>query len=98
MRGRSHVPGGGIDRSRRRLLQRTAYFGGGLVLALALPGLRGASRAATISSGQLNAWVRIGTDDSITILVDRSEMGQGVYTALPTLLAEELEVDPSRVK
>ncbi|HEY6823580.1 MAG TPA: xanthine dehydrogenase family protein molybdopterin-binding subunit, partial [Steroidobacteraceae bacterium] len=46
----------------------------------------------------LNAWVRIGSDDSITILVDRSEMGQGVYTALPTLLAEELEIDPSQVK
>jgi isoquinoline 1-oxidoreductase beta subunit len=68
------------------------------VLALALPGLRGGSRAATTSASQLNAWLRIGTDDSITILVDRSEMGQGVYTALSTLLAEELEIDPSRIK
>ena len=90
MRSRSRQVRGGIDRSRRHLLQRTAYFGGGLVLALALPGLRGGSRAATVSSSQLNAWLRIGSDDSITILVDRSEMGQGVYTALPTLLAEEL--------
>jgi isoquinoline 1-oxidoreductase beta subunit len=89
---------GGINRSRRELLQRTAYIGGGLVLSLALPGLHGGSRAATNSTSQLNAWLRIGTDDSITILVDRSEMGQGVYTALPTLIAEELEVDPSRVK
>jgi isoquinoline 1-oxidoreductase beta subunit len=89
---------GGINRSRRELLQRTAYIGGGLVLALALPGLHGGSRAATNSTSQLNAWLSIGTDDSITILVDRSEMGQGVYTALPTLIAEELEVDPSRVK
>ena len=95
---RPHQVRGGIDRSRRQLLQRTAYFGGGLVLALALPGVRGGSRAATNSGGQLNAWLRIGGDDSITILVDRSEMGQGVYTALPTLLAEELEVDPLRVK
>jgi len=95
---RPHQVRGGIDRSRRQLLQRTAYFGGGLVLALALPGVRGGSRAATNSGGQLNAWLRIGGDDSITILVDRSEMGQGVYTALPTLLAEELEVDPFRVK
>jgi isoquinoline 1-oxidoreductase beta subunit len=90
--------GGGVNRSRRELLQRTAYIGGGLVLALALPGLRVGSRAATHSTSQLNAWLRIGTDDSITILVDRSEMGQGVYTALPTLIAEELEVDPARVK
>jgi len=98
MRSRSRQVRGGIDRSRRHLLQRTAYLGGGLVLAMALPALRGGSRAATVSSSQLNAWLRIGSDDSITMLVDRSEMGQGVYTALPTLLAEELEVDPSRVK
>lgn len=98
MKSRSRSDDSGIDCSRRHLLQRTAYFGGGLVLALALPGVHAGSRAAAISSSQLNAWLRIGSDDSITILVDRSEMGQGVYTALPTLLAEELEVDPSRVK
>src|SRR5690349_5068215 len=98
MRKRSRELHGAIDASRRRLLQRSAYFSGGLVLSLALPGLRSASRAAPLSSSALNAWVRIGTDASITIRVDRSEMGQGVYTALPTLLAEELEVDPSRVK
>ncbi|MBV9727081.1 MAG: xanthine dehydrogenase family protein molybdopterin-binding subunit, partial [Gammaproteobacteria bacterium] len=46
----------------------------------------------------MTAWLTIGTDDSITILVDRSEMGQGVYTALPMLLAEELEIDPAGVK
>jgi isoquinoline 1-oxidoreductase subunit beta len=86
-----------IDTSRRHFLQRTACVGGGLVLALALPGLRAGSRAAAVKSSLLSAWLRIGSDDSITILVDRSEMGQGVYTALPTLLAEELEVDPSRV-
>jgi isoquinoline 1-oxidoreductase beta subunit len=45
-----------------------------------------------------NAWVRIGSDDSITILCARSEMGQGVYTALPTLVAEELEVDLGRIR
>jgi isoquinoline 1-oxidoreductase beta subunit len=42
--------------------------------------------------GLPNAWLRIGGDIRITILVDRSEMGQGVYMALPMLLAEELEV------
>ena len=84
--------------SRRDFLQRSAAFGGGLVLALALPDLKAGSRGATVSSSQLNAWLRIGSDDSITIVVDRSEMGQGVYTALPTLLAEELEVDLSRIK
>jgi isoquinoline 1-oxidoreductase subunit beta len=72
-------------------------MGGGLVLGLALPTFRSGARAAAASISQVNAWLRIGTDDSITILVDRSEMGQGVYTALPALIAEELEVDLSRV-
>ena len=97
MRSRPHQVRGGIDRSRRQLLQRTAYFGGGLVLALALPGVRGGSRAATNSGGQLNAWLRIGGDDSITILVDRSEMGQGVYTALPTFVCSFLFIRSTRV-
>ncbi|HUI59044.1 MAG TPA: molybdopterin cofactor-binding domain-containing protein, partial [Steroidobacteraceae bacterium] len=88
----------GADCSRREFLRHTAYMGGGLVLAMALPGLKSASRAAAAASSQLNAWLRIGSDDSITILVDRSEMGQGVYTALPTLIAEELEIDPTVVR
>jgi len=88
-----------VDFGRRVFLQRTALVGGGLVLTLALPLSAGGPRAAAEArGGQLNAWLRIGADDSITIVVDRSEMGQGVYTALPTLLAEELEVDLSRVK
>src|SRR5579863_8714487 len=85
------------DHSRRKFLQRTAHLGGGLVLALALPGIQSGLRGAALSSSQLNAWLRIGSDNSITILVDRSEMGQGVYTALPTLIAEELEVDLSHI-
>ncbi|MDB6161022.1 MAG: aldehyde oxidase [Gammaproteobacteria bacterium] len=88
-----------VDFGRRVFLQRTALVGGGLVLALALPPSTGGPRAAgEARGGQLNAWLRIGTDDSIAIVVDRSEMGQGVYTALPMLLAEELEVDLSRIK
>jgi isoquinoline 1-oxidoreductase subunit beta len=88
----------GVDFERRVFLQRTALVGGGLVLALALPPSTGGPRAAREGSGQLNAWLRIGSDDSITIVVDRSEMGQGVYTALPMLLAEELEVDLSVIR
>ena len=87
----------GLDPGRRVFLQRAAYLGGGLVIATALPAFRSGARAAQASSSQLNAWLRIGTDDSISILVDRSEMGQGVYTALPALIAEELEVDLSRI-
>src|SRR6266446_4464192 len=45
-----------------------------------------------------NAFVRIGTDNSVTVIVNKSEMGQGVYTSLPMLLAEELEADWSKIK
>lgn len=89
---------GEIDTGRRDFLQRTTAISGGLVLALTLPlgSVGGAAEAKR--TGQLNAWLKIDADDSITIVVDRSEMGQGVYTALPMLLAEELEVGLSRVK
>jgi isoquinoline 1-oxidoreductase beta subunit len=46
----------------------------------------------------VNAWIRIGEDNSITFAVPRAEMGQGVYTSVPQLIAEELEVDLSKVK
>ncbi|HEX9188939.1 MAG TPA: molybdopterin cofactor-binding domain-containing protein, partial [Vicinamibacteria bacterium] len=82
------------DASRREFLKAGAALGGGLVLGVALPGRGATSPAASMP----NAWVRIGSDDSVTILCARSEMGQGVYTALPTLVAEELEVDLDRIK
>ena len=46
----------------------------------------------------LNGWVRIGTDGSVTVAMPRSEMGQGVHTALPMLVAEELDVPLSMVR
>jgi isoquinoline 1-oxidoreductase beta subunit len=74
-------------------------FMGGLVIAISLP----ACKQAPKSSGEKmvmepNAWLRIGTDNSITFLCDRAEMGQGVYTSLPMLIAEELGVPLNRIK
>lgn len=46
----------------------------------------------------LNAWINIAPDNTITMAVPRAEMGQGVYTALPQLIAEELEVDVNKVQ
>ena len=83
------------DVSRRDFLKTGAAAGGALLLGVALPSSR-AQAAGTTSMP--NAWVKIGSDDSITILSARSEMGQGVYTALPTLVAEELEVDLAKIK
>ena len=45
-----------------------------------------------------NAFLRIGADETITMIVNKSEMGQGVYTSIPMLIAEELECDWSRVR
>jgi len=84
--------------NRREFLSQAATLGGGLVLALSLPGCGAKSSGGRAVGAQLNAWLKIGGDDSITVIVDRSEMGQGVYTALPMLLAEELEVDLAAIK
>jgi isoquinoline 1-oxidoreductase beta subunit len=86
--------------SRREFLRAGGLAGGGLVIALHLPGCgdKPAGRSGETRIIESNAWLRIGTDDSITFLCDRSEMGQGVYTALPMLLAEELGVDVGRIK
>jgi CO/xanthine dehydrogenase Mo-binding subunit len=77
---------------RRKFLKVSAVAGGGLVIGLTLPGCGKREAAGSAVGGMPNAWLKIGGDNRITVLVDRSEMGQGVYTALPMLLAEELEV------
>ncbi|HXI79080.1 MAG TPA: molybdopterin cofactor-binding domain-containing protein, partial [Steroidobacteraceae bacterium] len=79
--------------SRRDFLNATATVGGGLIIALTLPGAAGSAPAGRAAASQLNAWLKIARDNSITIIVDRSEMGQGVYTALPMLMAEELNIN-----
>src|SRR5215210_7239542 len=85
-----------LDLSRRSFMQGA----GGLTFAFALSGalLGRASDAYAAEGAKLNAWVTIGTDDRITILCPSSEMGQGVLTALPLILAEELDADWSKVK
>jgi isoquinoline 1-oxidoreductase beta subunit len=84
--------------NRRDFLASAAAGGAGLVIALTLPACSGPTSAALAQGGTLNAWLRIGGDNTVTVLVDRSEMGQGVYTALPMLLAEELEIDVATVR
>ncbi|MBX3588372.1 MAG: xanthine dehydrogenase family protein molybdopterin-binding subunit [Ramlibacter sp.] len=83
--------------SRRDFLKTSAIASGGLLLGVALPGLRSTADAA----GTLytpNAWVHIADDNTITLISARSEMGQGVYTSMPMLIAEELNVDIRQVK
>lgn len=88
--------------SRRGFIKSTTAAAGGLVIACYLPGCgkpdQVAKNAGPPKLIKANAWLQIGTDGSITMLCDKSEMGQGVYTALPTLIAEELGVSPSVIK
>jgi isoquinoline 1-oxidoreductase beta subunit len=79
------------DLSRRTFVKIGAAAGAGLTLGLAhnaiLPG-----DVPTDAAFAPNPYLRIDTDGSVTVMVDRAEMGQGVATALPQLLAEELDV------
>ncbi|PUE33412.1 molybdopterin cofactor-binding domain-containing protein [Limnohabitans sp. Jir72] len=83
--------------SRRSFLKAGAASSGGLLMAVTLPGTLGQAMAAgTLHTP--NAWVHIADDNTITILSAHSEMGQGVYTSMPMLVAEELNVDMSQIK
>src|SRR5437588_3587146 len=88
--------------SRRTLIQAVAAGGGGLLLSFTLPGLSRCAEAEAPAAGKgyggpPNAYVRIDGDNAVTMIVPRVEMGQGTYTSLPMLIAEELEVDLDRV-
>jgi isoquinoline 1-oxidoreductase subunit beta len=85
----------GLKASRRSFLKTSTIGGGGLVMSFALP-FKGALAAGTVHTP--NAWVHIADDNTITLISARSEMGQGVYTALPMLIAEELNVDFRKMK
>ena len=89
----------GHEVSRRTFIQVSGGAGAGLVLGFSLVGCRRpAAATAALEPGTLNAWIRIGTDESVTFVISEAEMGQGVHTALAMLLAEELEVDWSLVR
>ena len=77
--------------SRRDFLKTSAALGGGFALEFSFPL---ASRAADgASAAEVNAWIVIHPDDRVVIRIARSEMGQGTYTALAQLVAEELDCD-----
>jgi isoquinoline 1-oxidoreductase subunit beta len=82
-----------IEFTRRQFLKASALAGGGLVLGFRL-GIRDAEAAAL----DPNAWVKLDPSGAVTLVCQRNEMGQDVHTSLSMLLAEELGVDPRRVK
>lgn len=90
---------GTFDLTRRGFLAAT----GGLVVAFVLPPSRaqaqgGGGLFGAPPEGKPNAYIRIGSDDSVTFLIPKSEMGQGPTTACSQLLAEELECDWTKVR
>ena len=86
------VPSSG-GHSRRNFLKVSAAAGGGLLLAFNLRGLDTAALAAEAQEFAPNAYVRVGRDGKVTLIVAQVEMGQGTFTSMPMLIAEELEVD-----
>ncbi len=85
---------------RRNFLKTGAAGAVGLVIGFYLPGSRAAAELAPVAPGAsaLNAWIRIAADDSVTIVIDKSEMGQGIVTSLSMLAAEELECDWKKIR
>jgi isoquinoline 1-oxidoreductase subunit beta len=81
--------------SRREFLVVSAAAGGGLLLGWSWP-TAGAQETASVFAP--NAFIRIGTDGRVTLIMGQVEMGQGAYTAMPMLLAEELEVGLDQVR
>lgn len=80
-------------------LSRRAVLGGGLVIGVALPmGMGRALAQGTPGPVDPNAFVRIADDDSVTVLCKHIEFGQGPWTGLPTIVAEELDADWSQMR
>lgn len=95
--------------SRRGFLTASASATGGLLLALSFgckdkqaaapaPSAPAPSEPAIATGPELNAWIRIDPDDTVTMRIAESEMGQGILTALAMILAEELDADWSKVR
>jgi isoquinoline 1-oxidoreductase subunit beta len=85
--------------NRREFLKKSASGGAGLVIGFYLPG-RYEALAGTPPKDPtaINAWVQIASDDTVKLLIDKSEMGQGISTALTMILADELDLDWKRIK
>src|SRR6185436_1336800 len=98
-------PMGETNLSRRKFVVTGLSATGGLMLGIAMPGLASAAMLPETpwsndaqAANEINAWIVIDPDETITIRIPHSEMGQGAGTANPMLVAEELECDWSKIK
>lgn len=85
-----------LDRS--AFIRLSGALGAGLGLAISMPGC--APRIKTVGTEVFapNAWVRIAPDETVTVVLSKSEMGQGVILGLPTILADELDANVDRIR
>ena len=83
------------EMNRRGFLKTGATGAAGLVIGFYLPGRFEAlaEPVAMMPPSSLNAWIQISSTDLVTIVIDKSEMGQGILTALCMIAAEELDCD-----
>lgn len=88
----------GAGLSRRGFLKAAGAATGGLVLGFTLPGAHRFARAADEKVYAPNAFLRVAPDNTITVIINRLEFGQGVHTSLPMLIAEELDADWSQMR
>jgi isoquinoline 1-oxidoreductase beta subunit len=96
--------------NRREFLSTTAVVGGAMVLGFWLPGCRQAAPGVAQAPSaawpayldptvpEINAWITIAPDDTVTIRVGQTEMGTGVFTSCPMIVAEELQCDWKKVR
>ena len=83
---------------RRSFLKAGAASTGGLLLGFFLPSRNRLAAQTGPTDAKLNAFVHVGSDDSVTLFLHKSEMGQGVVTSLSQLLGEELECDWKKIR
>jgi isoquinoline 1-oxidoreductase beta subunit len=83
--------------TRRTFLKTATAAGGGLMIGAYLP-LRGARTAIAAGSFEPNVWIKINADDTVRIMLTMLEMGQGVMTSMPMLVAEELDFDWTKIR
>ena len=87
--------------TRRHFIVGSSAVTAGLAIGFDFPGVMGtatASTTANASAEEIGVWVVIQPNDTVVVRVVRSEMGQGTMTAIPMILAEDMELDWSRVR
>src|SRR5687767_5066246 len=101
------TPNNSVNISRRTFIKATALVAGGLVIAFSIPHAKrflmpgattDADKAGDKPLPTPNAFLRIAPDNTITVMLAHSEMGQSIWTTLPMLIAEELDADWSKIK